>query len=329
VYASAISLWCWVGLLLDLAARGRSHSLVIKIMNFLKKKNKPRNVATLTTAALATLSLARLNFKKLSRVLFLVFLFQSIAPGSIGSIARAATLSKEQMNLFGLLISSPTTINTLELFDIVPENETFELTGTFSELGFTSTTTGIVNNSIFNLNYTGTLVGDIGNDINISINSNGTLGNQVISTSGNIVFPYDENTNSYSSLTYEESGSINPGWFVIIGLCAFVAFVLTCPGDTVRREDPPPVKIIKEKGQSVVVLNPDGTICRVVKEDPIFSSSCTISNNNVAATFVTASVPDPSSILSLLALGTLGAGATLKRQLKPSKSTEKETTKVG
>jgi len=41
------------------------------------------------------------------------------------------------------------------------------------------------------------------------------------------------------------------------------------------------------------------------------------------------SVPEPSSILSLLALGTLGAASTLKRQLKPSKSTEKETTKVG
>jgi hypothetical protein len=41
------------------------------------------------------------------------------------------------------------------------------------------------------------------------------------------------------------------------------------------------------------------------------------------------SVPEPSSTLSLLALGTLGAASTLKRKLKPSQSTEKETTKVG
>ena len=40
-------------------------------------------------------------------------------------------------------------------------------------------------------------------------------------------------------------------------------------------------------------------------------------------------IPEPSAILSLLTLGTLGAGATLKRQLKPCQSTEKETTKVG
>ncbi|MCZ8055856.1 MAG: PEP-CTERM sorting domain-containing protein [Microcystis sp. LE19-12.2C] len=39
-------------------------------------------------------------------------------------------------------------------------------------------------------------------------------------------------------------------------------------------------------------------------------------------------VPEPTSTLSLLVLGTLGAASTLKRQFKSSKSTEKETTKV-
>ncbi|MCA2701408.1 MAG: matrixin family metalloprotease [Microcystis sp. M179S2] len=39
-------------------------------------------------------------------------------------------------------------------------------------------------------------------------------------------------------------------------------------------------------------------------------------------------VPEPSSILSILGLGTLGAASTLKRKLKSSKSSEKETTKV-
>ena len=43
----------------------------------------------------------------------------------------------------------------------------------------------------------------------------------------------------------------------------------------------------------------------------------------------TVPVPDPSTILSLLTLGTLGTASTLKRKLKPSKSTEKEKTKVG
>jgi hypothetical protein len=39
-------------------------------------------------------------------------------------------------------------------------------------------------------------------------------------------------------------------------------------------------------------------------------------------------VPEPSTVLGTLALGTLGAASTLKRKLKPSQSTEKETTKV-
>ncbi|WP_260441833.1 PEP-CTERM sorting domain-containing protein [Microcystis aeruginosa] len=53
--------------------------------------------------------------------------------------------------------------------------------------------------------------------------------------------------------------------------------------------------------------------------------------NAIAISEVTAvtSVPEPTSTLSLLALGTLGAASTLKRKLKSSQSTEKETTKVG
>lgn len=40
------------------------------------------------------------------------------------------------------------------------------------------------------------------------------------------------------------------------------------------------------------------------------------------------SVPEPTSTLSLLALGTLGAGAALKRKLKPSKSPKKKPQKL-
>ncbi|MEY3555808.1 MAG: hypothetical protein RLZZ580_1864 [Cyanobacteriota bacterium] len=44
---------------------------------------------------------------------------------------------------------------------------------------------------------------------------------------------------------------------------------------------------------------------------------------------ISVNVPEPSSIIGLAVLGTLGAASTLKRKLKPSQSTEKETTKVG
>ncbi|MFM6898389.1 MAG: PEP-CTERM sorting domain-containing protein, partial [Microcystis panniformis] len=40
-------------------------------------------------------------------------------------------------------------------------------------------------------------------------------------------------------------------------------------------------------------------------------------------------VPEPTSILGLFSLGILGAGATIKRQVKRNHSIEKETTKIG
>ncbi|MFN7217327.1 PEP-CTERM sorting domain-containing protein [Microcystis sp.] len=56
------------------------------------------------------------------------------------------------------------------------------------------------------------------------------------------------------------------------------------------------------------------------------ADSCGSSNPVAGINFI--KVPEPSSILSILALGTLGAASTLKRQLKSSKSSEKETAKV-
>ena len=44
---------------------------------------------------------------------------------------------------------------------------------------------------------------------------------------------------------------------------------------------------------------------------------------------VAVATPEPSTFLSLLTLGTLGAASTLKRKLKSSKPSENETTKVG
>jgi hypothetical protein len=44
---------------------------------------------------------------------------------------------------------------------------------------------------------------------------------------------------------------------------------------------------------------------------------------------ISVNVPEPSSIIGLAVLSTLGAASTLKRQLKSCKTSEKETTKVG
>lgn len=57
-----------------------------------------------------------------------------------------------------------------------------------------------------------------------------------------------------------------------------------------------------------------------------FSAALEAQQNAASSVFVP--VPEPSSTLGLLALGTLGAASTLKRKQKPSKSIEKELKKV-
>jgi hypothetical protein len=59
------------------------------------------------------------------------------------------------------------------------------------------------------------------------------------------------------------------------------------------------------------------------------SNNILFGNGNINNTNTVVSMPEPASTLGLFALSTLGAASTIKRKLKPSQSTEKETTKVG
>ncbi len=72
------------------------------------------------------------------------------------------------------------------------------------------------------------------------------------------------------------------------------------------------------------VTNPDLALISstfTIGEKYIFSTGTEITGT-VTKELITV-VPEPASTLSILALGTLGAASTLKRKLKPSKSTEK------
>ena len=72
------------------------------------------------------------------------------------------------------------------------------------------------------------------------------------------------------------------------------------------------------------LLNPGQNWLYVYQRDAGGAYSGTIFGAHISV-----NVPEPNSLIGLAVLGTLGAASTLKRQLKPSKSTEKETTKVG
>lgn len=92
---------------------------------------------------------------------------------------------------------------------------------------------------------------------------------------------------------------------------------------------------IEQDFLSKIVGDPLTGINRVV--EPFSFSFDLLIPANTAAEFTGTTIntaegrvaaPEPASVLGLLALGTLGASSALKRKLKPSKPTEKETIKV-
>jgi hypothetical protein len=84
-------------------------------------------------------------------------------------------------------------------------------------------------------------------------------------------------------------------------------------------------------GQAPQFLNHGGHVWDTVfnvKDTVEFWTGLRPGTENIDALEAVAT-PEPSTFLSLLTLGTLGAASTLKRKLKSSKPSEKETTKVG
>ena len=258
---------------------------------------------------------------KLASAFLLGILLQIISPISV---IKAATL-KESVNQSALLLSSSFTVNSLEYLGYIADSETFDLSGNFSDAGFSSSTTGIVGGNPFNLNYTGTLSGNEGSDITVSMSSNGNLGGSTISTTSTLVWNFDPITNNYTSIQYQEAGAINAFWFgvIVLLLIPFPLYAFSGSGEVEESPPPPPPTPPRPPttfgGQLALV----GSSCNVDLGQSS-SSNCVIENQNIIARLNVAKTPEPTSTLSLLALGTLSAVSTLKRKLKP-KSPEKQT----
>jgi len=111
------------------------------------------------------------------------------------------------------------------------------------------------------------------------------------------------------------------------GIVGGVLGFLTSVGDSIVNNadgdptpDPPPENLTPKKGRCFrrgLAPKPENSQNRISQQSsPI--DDC-----------IQVQIPEPSSSWGLLALGTLGAASTLKRKLKPSKPSEKETTKIG
>jgi hypothetical protein len=79
---------------------------------------------------------------------------------------------------------------------------------------------------------------------------------------------------------------------------------------------------------SAITYEFKGVHCQSAPPAPRFLNPSTTEFESCALPPELPTVPEPTSTISLIALGTLGAASTLKRKLKSSKPSEKETTKV-
>lgn len=263
---------------------------------------------------------------KLFKAIFLATLIQCSLPLQI---VKAYTL-KEYMNQTALLLSSSSTISALNSLGYIPDNSTIDLVGNFSEDTFNSTSSGIINSNPFILNYTGNLSGDVNNNITISMSAVGNLGDRSISTTSTLIYDYDLINNRYN-MKYQEIGSTNPIWFIVIVLVGYTVLGTQAIGDAEIQSPPPPPPPPPKKigGGRVSIEIPDTTpisfTCAAINSS-VITKSCKGSGNQIKGT-LSVRTPEPSFILGFLGLSILGAGAILKRKLKTT-YTGKETVKI-
>ena len=121
---------------------------------------------------------------------------------------------------------------------------------------------------------------------------------------------------------------------VALGLTSYIALdpPPTPPRPPLPPTPPPPPPIF-QKTNTININNAGGTINGGINIGNVSitingNANCTIPCTSSGTSSIV-STPEPTSTLSLLSLGILGAGATIKRKVKRYHSTEKETTNVG
>jgi hypothetical protein len=234
-----------------------------------------------------------------------------IMAASIQPISAESTSDfsfKKRMNFVALAQSSALTTNALNLLGFIPNYTKINTTGNFSDSGFTSQITGQTNNNSLSINYIGSLAGELGDDITISLASTGFLGSEDISTSGTMTWFYDSNANDYLQYQYEEEGEINPIWVPIligIGTGIVAGVIVDWAVDGVIGSPNTPTKNVNIKIQG------NNNKCNIEVKDPVTTDSCTFTPDGTFASTIQP-VPEPVTILGYATA--LGFGALFKRE---------------
>ena len=261
--------------------------------------------------------------------------FLSVSSVLTNSPVLAVSFTEARETFVGTtaLASSSMTLHALNVLEFVPDNTSFDLSSSVTDLGFVSTLTGIVGNVPFLLTESGSLTGNLGEDLILSIQSTGNLGNKAITKSAGARFIWDPISQEYSDYEYDEQGHINPFWGIIVK-AARVASVWIFGAVTLDNPEPnPPVRIKTTPGTSITFTPTAGT-CYVFVPDPVSSQSCTVrppveppqdDTTDISAELVTA-VPEPLTILGSVTAA--GFGAFFKRKRKLSEFSEKDKIKA-
>lgn len=212
--------------------------------------------------------------------------------------------AKEHMNLVAMTEGSAVTLESLKALGYIEGNPNLNFSGTYTESGFSSFTSGLINGEIYSQSYSGNLAGDFGEDIVISMSSTGQLGSESFSTEGEVLWRYDAAANDYLSFEYSETGEINPFWVpfligvgsgVVAGL--IVEWITSPPPPTTP---PPPAP--QPSGQTIIINGSGNT---VNKNSPTSSFQGDFGNGQFSGSV--SPVPEPSTYAMLLAgLGVLG-----------------------
>jgi hypothetical protein len=238
-----------------------------------------------------------------------------IMAASIQPISAEATSNfsfKKKMIFVAMAQVSGLTTNALNLLGFIPNYTQINTTGNFSDSGFTSQITGEINNNFLSINYMGSLEGELGEDITISLASTGFLGSEDISTSGTMTWFYDSNANDYFQYQYEEQGEINPMWTQLLwgagtAIISDLIVDYLAEGETQTPNGP---KVTHTQIQG------NNNICIINVSDPVITDSCTFTpDGNFESTIQPVpeeGVPEPLTILA--SATALGFGALFKRE---------------
>jgi len=256
------------------------------------------------------------------------------------AMSYASTLEGYEFVLWGL--------QSLEGFDSPMEVQNWSLT--FDSIGTNSfIASGSINSKLFSLNYSGNLSGTFGSIFDSGLGlytgmdflQEGSL--ETLGVGGGIT---PSGFGFWSIIGLEVLGTTlagvsTGGWGaaaagVALGLTSYIALD---PPPTPPRPPlpptppPPPTPPIFQKTNTININNAGGTINGGINIGNVSitingNANCTIPCTSSGTSSIV-STPEPTSTLSLLALGILGAGATLKRKVKRSNSLEKEPTNIG